>query len=110
MTKEYDAINFPQGAPDFKTSGWGLIDQFHYYCQHGLNQYSPSPGVDALKQTIAKKIKRCYEVSIDGQSEALISTGASESIFALITAYIVEGDEVIYFDPSLDAYPNVVAY
>ena len=108
MAKKHNVINFTQGAPDFKTPQW-LIERLNYYCQHGNNQYAPIPGSDALKQAIAKKIKQCYEIEINGDSEVLISSGVSESIYALISAYIHKGDEVIYFDPAFDAYPNVVA-
>ncbi|WP_119343101.1 aminotransferase class I/II-fold pyridoxal phosphate-dependent enzyme [Facilibium subflavum] len=108
MTQAHNAINFTQGAPDFKTPDW-LIDRLHYYTQKGFNKYSPIPGTPELRQAIAEKVKQCYDVSINPDDRVMISAGAIESIFSLMMAYVGQGDEVIYFDPAFDAYPCIVS-
>lgn len=107
MAKAHNAINFTQGAPDFKTPDW-LIDRLNYYVQNGFNQYAPIPGAPSLKQSIAFKVQACYDVNTNPADNVSISSGAVEAIFALISACISKGDEVIYFDPAFDAYPSIV--
>lgn len=108
--KQHQAINFTQGAPDFATPEW-LIDRVNHYMQKGFNQYSPIPGTLPLKQALAHKISLAYGVEIANPEQQIsITAGAIEAIFGLISAYIGQGDEVIYFDPAFDAYPNIVAF
>ncbi|WP_440616842.1 aminotransferase class I/II-fold pyridoxal phosphate-dependent enzyme [Cysteiniphilum sp. 6C5] len=109
MAKAHNAINLTQGAPDFKTPDW-LVDRLNYYVQNGFNQYAPIPGAPSLKQAIAHKVKMSYDVDINPEDSVSISSGAVEAIFALISACISKGDEVIYFDPAFDAYPSIVNF
>jgi methionine aminotransferase len=45
---------------------------------------------------------------VNWETEITISSGATESIYAIISAFISPGDEVIIFDPSYDSYnPSV---
>ena len=41
---------------------------------------------------------------IDALSEVIITVGAYQSIYWLFESYTEDGDEVIVFDPSFDAY------
>ena len=106
LAKQHNATNFTQGAPDFKTPPW-ILEKLEYYSSRGKNQYSPIPGMPELKQACANKVKHLYGCSINPDKEIMISCGASESIYSIIAAFISAGDEVIYFDPAFDAYPNV---
>ncbi len=107
FAKKHNAINMTQGAPDFKTPDW-LVDRLHHYAQKGFNQYSPIPGMPQLRKACAEKTSLCYGVEIDAEKEVMISCGAVEAIFSAVMAYVSPGDEVIYFDPAFDAYPNTV--
>ncbi|WP_395946761.1 aminotransferase class I/II-fold pyridoxal phosphate-dependent enzyme [Caedibacter taeniospiralis] len=109
LAKAHNAINFTQGAPDFETPSW-LIDRLEYYTRSGFNQYAPIPGTLSLRNAIAQKIKVCYDITTDPEDNVSICLGAIEAIFALISAVINKGDEVIYFDPAFDAYPAIVAF
>ena len=107
FAKKHGAVNMTQGAPDFKTPDW-IVDRLHFYSQKGFNQYSPIQGMPQLRKACASKIKACYDVDVNADTEIMISCGAVESIFAVLMAYVGKGDEVIYFDPAFDAYPNIV--
>ncbi|MEO9966055.1 MAG: methionine aminotransferase [Reichenbachiella sp.] len=102
MANESKAINLAQGFPDFDVSPV-LIDRIHYYMQQGYNQYAPMPGVQELRTAIAKKIEKTYSVGID-EDDVTITAGATQGLFAVITAIVHAGDEVIYFDPAYDSY------
>ena len=105
MSAEHKAISFTQGAPDFDTPVW-LIDRVNFYMQKGSNQYSPIPGTHKLRKAIVEKTKICYDVNIDIDN-VIITSGAIEGLFAIITAYVGVGDEVIFFDPAFDAYAGL---
>lgn len=110
MTKlavEHDAINLSQGFPDFPISE-KLIARAHHYMKKGFNQYAPMPGVPALRKAIANKVKRSYNVEYDAETEITITAGATQALFAAITAFVREGDEVIIFEPAYDSYAPAV--
>lgn len=102
LANECGAINLAQGFPDFDVAP-ELIDRIHYYMQQGMNQYAPMSGVPALREAIANKIDRTYGVSI-APDEVTITAGATQALFATITALVHAGDEVIFFDPAYDCY------
>lgn len=102
MANECGAINLAQGFPDFDVAP-DLIDSIHQYMKKGLNQYAPMPGVPALREAIAKKIDHTYGVAIDSD-EVTVTAGATQALFAAITAIVHAGDEVIFFDPAYDCY------
>ncbi|MEO9803537.1 MAG: methionine aminotransferase [Reichenbachiella sp.] len=102
MANENNAINLAQGFPDFDVAP-DLIDRIHHYMQQGWNQYAPMPGVPALREVIAKKIDSTYHVDVS-PDEVTITSGATQALFAAITAIVHAGDEVIFFDPAYDSY------
>lgn len=102
MANECNAINLAQGFPDFDVAP-ELIDRIHYYMKKGMNQYAPMPGVPALREAIAQKIGRTYGVPVS-PDEVTVTAGATQALFAAITAIVHAGDEVIFFDPAYDCY------
>jgi methionine aminotransferase len=58
----------------------------------------------ALREQIALKTEHCYSFAPDPVSEVTVTTGATEGLFAAITAVVRAGDEVIVFEPCYDSY------
>jgi len=107
LATENKAINLSQGFPDFPISE-KLISLVHKYMIQGLNQYAPMPGVPQLRKAIAKKIKKTYGADYDPNHEITITAGATQAIYAIITAFVRPEDEVIIFEPAYDSYaPSV---
>jgi methionine aminotransferase len=107
MAADCNAINLSQGFPDFDADP-DLIDRMHQAMLKGFNQYAPMPGYLPLRQVIADVIEKSYGRSVDPESEITITAGGTEALFASISAFISQGDEVIIFDPSYDSYgPSV---
>lgn len=109
LAEEHGAINLSQGFPDFDCDP-ALIDLVMNYLRLGKNQYAPMPGIYPLRLALAEKIQRLYGASYDPESEITISAGATEALYAAITATVTPGDEVIIFEPFYDAYPPIVEY
>ena len=107
MAADHHAINLSQGFPDFPVHP-ELIDRAHHYMQKGLNQYAPGNGVPRLKTAISDMTQRLYGVAPDPEDDITVSTGATEGLFAAITALVERGDEVILFDPAYDSYDPAI--
>lgn len=73
------------------------------------NQYAPMTGVQALREAIAQKTERLYGYQPDVDSNITVTAGATEALYAAITALVRNGDEVICFDPSYDSYAPAIA-
>lgn len=103
LANEHGAINLSQGFPDFDTAP-ELVDTVARYMREGHNQYAPMPGVLALREALAMKIERLYGRRYDPATEIAITTGATEGLFATLTALVHPGDEVLLFQPAYDSY------
>jgi methionine aminotransferase len=66
------------------------------------------PGVLALKEVISNVILKSYGHKADPENQITITAGATEGLYAAISAFISPGDEVIMFDPSYDSYEPAV--
>jgi methionine aminotransferase len=103
LANEHGAINLSQGYPDFDCAP-ELIDSVAHYMRAGHNQYAPMPGVMALREALAMRIERLYGRRYDPLSEITVTTGATEGLFATLTALVKPGDEVLLFQPVYDSY------
>lgn len=103
LAREHDAINLSQGFPDFEVSPI-LIELVAKYMREGHNQYAPMPGVMALREVIAKKTYELYGAEYNPDTEITVTPGATQAIYAAITAFIRDEDEVILFEPAYDNY------
>ena len=107
LAGEHGAINLSQGFPDFDVSR-ALIDRVAYYMRRGCNQYAPMTGVAALREAIAAKAAALYDAAYDPESEITVTSGATEALYAAITAVVGPGDETIIIEPAYDAYEAAV--
>jgi len=108
MAMDHNAINLSQGYPDFAVPD-ELLAALHRYSSEGHNQYPPMQGLPYLREQICAKLKRCYSVNCDADTEITVTSGATEALFVAIHALVQSGDEVIVFDPAYDSYAPAVA-
>jgi methionine aminotransferase len=85
-----------------------IVELVHRYMREGHNQYAPMPGTPALRQAISQVVKSSFGRAADPDTEITITSGATESIFSVISAFVSTGDEVIIFDPAYDSYDPAV--
>jgi methionine aminotransferase len=107
LANDVDAINLSQGFPDFEADP-ELFTLVSNYMQQGCNQYAPMQGVALLRERIADKVQGLYRVSYDPASEITVTSGATEALFAAITAVVGPDDEVLVFEPAFDSYVPVI--
>jgi methionine transaminase len=107
MANDSGAINLSQGFPDFSIDS-RLIDLVNDFMLKGHNQYATMLGVAPLRQIIAEVIEKSYGRKVSWETDITVTSGATEAIFACISAFISPGDEVILFDPAYDSYDPAI--
>ena len=60
--------------------------------QAGHNQYAPMAGIPALRNSIATKTLRCYDRTVDPETEITVTSGATSALFIAIEAFVNPGD------------------
>lgn len=101
-----DVIALSIGEPDFDTpmqvkeAGKTAID-------YNITHYPPVPGLPALREGIAKKLKRDNGLDYKA-SQIVVSNGAKQSIANIMFCILDEGDEVIVPKPFWVSYPSMV--
>ena len=108
LARQFDAVNLGQGAPDF--DGPPEILAAAVEAVNGaFNQYAPGIGMPTVREAIAGHAERFYRQKLDPETDVLVTSGATEAVFAAILGLTDPGDEVIVFEPVYDTYvPNLV--
>ena len=107
MAAEHGALNLSQGFPDFNVSP-ELIDLVNQAMRDGHNQYAPMTGSPLLLKQIETYLRNTYQWNGDALSEVTVTAGATEALYACITALVHPGDEVIILEPAYDSYKPVI--
>ena len=107
LANDHGAINLSQGFPDFDVDT-GLIELVNKHMLSGNNQYAPMQGVCSLRERIAEKTHEIHNVDYNPETEITVTSGATEALFAAITAVVQKGDEVILFEPVYDSYAPAI--
>ncbi|MEM2102901.1 MAG: pyridoxal phosphate-dependent aminotransferase [Candidatus Bathyarchaeia archaeon] len=103
-----DAISLGIGEPDFSPP-LHVIDAAKEALDRGKTHYTPSAGIQRLRDAIAKKARREYGLEYDSNEEVLVTIGATQAVFLSLMTIINPGDEVLLFDPGFVCYaPDVV--
>jgi N-succinyldiaminopimelate aminotransferase len=103
LAREHNAINLGQGFPDDpgpedvrRKAAEAVID--------GNNQYPPMMGLPELRAAVAAHYQRWHGLTLDPQTEVMVTSGATEAIAGALFGLIEPGDEVVAFAPAYDAY------
>ncbi|MBS1516463.1 MAG: aminotransferase class I/II-fold pyridoxal phosphate-dependent enzyme [Bacteroidetes bacterium] len=107
LAAEHNSVNLSQGFPDFPVDPV-LTELVYKASKEGHNQYAPMAGVNSLRDGISELVNKIYGVRKDPEKEITITSGATEALFAAVSAVVDRGDEVILFDPSYDSYEPAV--
>src|SRR5512138_1855053 len=108
LAARHGAVNLGQGAPDFDGPPEVLAAAVTAV-NSALNQYAPGIGMASLRQAIANHSQRFYNQQLNPDTDVLVTTGATEAMFAAILGLTDPGDEVIVLEPVYDTYvPNLV--
>ncbi|VAW12262.1 Aspartate aminotransferase [hydrothermal vent metagenome] len=87
-----ESIEFP--CPDM------LALLANIYIKEGYNNYPPVEGIYSLRERISILIKKTRQINFDPEKEITVTSGIAQTVSAIISAFINEGDEVILFEPA----------
>ena len=107
LAARHGAVNLGQGFPD----GRGPEDVLRAAADallNGWNQYPPMMGTPELRTAAAAHYQRFQGLSLDPDTEIMVTSGATEALAGALLALIVPGDEVVLFQPMYDAYLPLV--
>jgi aspartate/methionine/tyrosine aminotransferase len=97
------AINLAQGFPDFPAPAI-LKQAATDAIEADINQYPITWGAKPLRDAIASKYRRTYEMDYDPEQEITVCCGATEGMVASLLAVLNPGDEVVLFEPFSENY------
>src|SRR6185295_18885013 len=94
LAREHNAINLGQGFPDDpgpedvrRKAAEAVID--------GNNQYPPMMGLLELRSAVAAHYQHWHGLTLDPQTEVMVTSGATEAISGALFGLIEPGDEVV---------------
>ncbi|WP_020179109.1 aminotransferase [Methylopila sp. M107] len=103
LARDHHAVNLGQGFPDDpgpepirRRAAEAVLD--------GWNQYPPMMGLAELRSAAAAHYGRWQSLTLDPESDVMVTSGATEAIAAALFALVEPGDEVVLFEPIYDAY------
>ena len=95
-----DIVDFGMGNPDLPTPLHVVAKLIEAASKPANHRYSVSRGIYKLRVAIAKWYSRRYGVTIDPDSEAIVTIGAKEGLSHLAWATIDPGDVVLCPSPT----------
>jgi len=101
-----DIISLSLGEPDFFTPQF-IKDAALEAMNNNFTMYTPVPGYDDLRESIALKFKRDNNL-VYTKDQIVVSTGAKQSIANVVLSLINPGDEVIIPSPYWVSYLEIV--
>ena len=99
-----DVIDFASGEPDFDTPE-PVKAAAEAAIRSGFTKYTPSSGIDELRNAIADKLKDEQGLHYD-KSQILVSCGAKHSLYNVAEALLEAGDELIIPVPFWVSYQD----
>jgi len=99
---QLDVIDLGMGNPDGSTPR-AVVQKLSEAARNARNhRYSSSKGIPKLREEITKRYQKQYGVSLDPETEAIVTIGAKDALAHLLFAVIGPEDAVVSPNP---AYP-----
>ncbi len=100
-----DIIDFGMGNPDQPTPQH-IVDKLTEAAQRGdTHRYSMSRGIPRLRRAICNWYKERYAVTLDPESQAIVTIGSKEGLAHLSLACVGPGDSVLVPNPAYPIHP-----
>ena len=100
-----DIIDFGMGNPD-SPSPPHVVEKLIEAAKNPKNhRYSASRGITKLRHAICAWYQRNYDVTLDPETEAIVTMGSKEGLAHLALAMVAPGDVVLTPTPSYPIHP-----
>ena len=109
--KGEDIIDLGMGNPDIPTPKHIVAKLVEAAKNPRNHRYSVTRGIPKLRRAISDWYKKRFDVSLDPETEAIVTMGAKEGIGHLVLATISPGEMVLVPDPTypIHTYSVVIA-
>jgi alanine-synthesizing transaminase len=96
---QYDVVDFGMGNPDGPTPR-AVVSKLCEAARNPKNhRYSVSRGIPNLRHEICRRYQRNYGVTLDAETEAIVTIGSKDALAHLMFAVIGPGDLVVTPSP-----------
>ena len=100
-----DIIDFGMGNPDQPTPD-NIVEKLREsVLKPSTHRYSQSKGIPRLRKSICDWYERNYSVTLDPDTEAVVTMGSKEGLGHLALATLDKGDAVLVPNPSYPIHP-----
>ena len=100
-----DIIDFGMGNPDKATPEEIFEKLRESSLKPSTHRYSQSKGIPRLRKSICDWYQRKFDVTLDPESEAVVTMGSKEGLGHLALATLDKGDAVLVPNPSYPIHP-----
>ncbi len=97
-----DWVKFTVGEPDFDTDQT-IIEAAYQAALMGNTHYVHNAGIFPLRQQLAKKFYEDQHLTVNPETELMVTNGGTEAIYLALQAIVETGDEVIMPGPQWDS-------
>ena len=103
-----DIINLGIGQPDFNTPQH-IVEAAIAALRDGWHGYTPANGLPALRESVAKDLKRRHGVEINPDKIVVVPGGKPTMFFAMLM-FGQAGAEIMYPNPGFPIYESMINY
>ncbi len=103
-----DVIHLEIGEPDFETPSH-IIEACQNAIQNNMTHYVPTPGIQEVRESIAKNISTTRNINVDWQN-IVVTPGAKPIMFFTLLAIAEPGTEIIYPNPGFPIYESMINF
>jgi aspartate/methionine/tyrosine aminotransferase len=103
VANSFGSINLSQGFPDFDPPK-ELLAALKQTADTGPHQYAVTWGAPDFRNALAKKVSRYMGLTIDPDSNIVVTCGSTEAMMAAMLSVCNPGDKVIVFSPFYENY------
>ena len=100
-----DIVDFGMGNPDQATPEEIVEKLRESSLKPSTHRYSQSKGIPRLRKSICDWYQRKFDVTLDPESEAVVTMGSKEGLGHLALATLDKGDAVLVPNPSYPIHP-----
>lgn len=98
-----DIIKLTLGEPDFNTPDH-IKEAGKHSIDNNRSHYAPSAGTPGLRKAISNFLEKKYNLFYNADHEILVTAGATEAIYTVLTSILNPGDKVLIPTPIFPLY------
>lgn len=102
-----DLIGLGRGDPDFATPPH-IVEAARRALDQGFTHYTHWRGMPELRAAIARKLDRENGLSVDPDTEVVVTSGAQEAVYIAMQLLLDPGDQVLIADPHYSGYDAAI--